>query len=479
MGPPVLLSGPNVDYSNGAAVTYTFNREVTASPLDNSSSTEGSNSTGGSRWSVVSPAPSGTVRVKYTGADEEPVRLGLRAEAAYNGVTKSKDVPAVTVMPVTAAFERPSPTMEYSLVYYDTANSVVRLKPAGSSSTSWYYVKAADTPLRDLFKGIYSPNAPGTTDSVEAGKQAVSYTGETSRAALALFRITLDSDSPAKVEIRGELPAPGGADKYHPLVIDIGIPDIDNQGFPVFQIPNRGLGTAGVDYAYIRFRVNRGMELDIASGDTKGNIKNGTVEVMGNGRLRDRAYEGFLGSGSVVIVRLGGYLGVGPKSLFESEGYDDWLIGPAGKDGKISWGTGDQNGSYIELREDGKMAFSADITVRKSLALNYNVWFVNGPILRIDTAGDPSTVDGLKGLFAGAGGYRFYGDYFNSGGQNPSRVEANVIVQPGNQISRSLFAGGEGYIIGPASIPNRGAGNTSATEYGRDSIKGYPNWNIP
>jgi hypothetical protein len=124
------------------------------------------------------------------------------------------------------------------------------------------------------------------------------------------------------------------------------------------------------------------------------------------------------------------------------------------------------------------MAFSADITVRKSLALKYNVWFVNGPILKIDAAGDSSTVDGRKGLFAGAGGYRFYGDYFKSGGQNPSLVEAKVIVQPGNQTSRSLFAGGEGYIGGPATIPNKGAGNLSAVEYGRDSIKGYPNWNI-
>jgi hypothetical protein len=203
---------------------------------------------------------------------------------------------------------------------------------------------------------------------------------------------------------------------------------------------------------------------------------------MGTGRLRDRAYEGFLGEGSVVILRLGGYLGVGPASRFQSEGYDDWLVGSGGK---ILWGTGDQNGSYIELREDGaasRLGFSADITVKKSLALNYHVWFVNGPILTIDVAADSSTVNGSKGLLAGDPGYKFYGNFFESGGQNPSRVEAKIIVLGGSGISRSFLTAGSGndFIAGPVNIPNGGAKeDLTPVEYGRDSIRGYLNWKVP
>jgi hypothetical protein len=147
--------------------------------------------------------------------------------------------------------------------------------------------------------------------------------------------------------------------------------------------------------------------------------------------------------------------------------------------GRMLWGTGDQNGSYLEIREEGrKLAFSADITVRGSLALGYRVWFVNGPILKVDAAGDSSTVGGRKGLFAGDTGARFYGEFFNSGGQNPSRVEARIIVERGSEISRSFVeAGGNGFIGGPAGIANKGD-NSSPVEYGRDSIRGYLNWDI-
>jgi hypothetical protein len=470
IGPPVLLRGPDIDYTDGARATYTFNTAVTVSGFDNS------------RWSVIDPAdplPAATVKVKYTGADEEPVHLSLRAEAAHNGVSKSTDIPPVEVMPVRAALERPSPAREYTLVYYEAEQNVVRLRAKDSPSTSWYSVKEADNDLRDLFEGIYRPNAPATTDAVEAGKQAFPYTPDISRTVLDLFKITLDAASPNAVNITGALPAAAGADKYHPIVIDIGVPDKDNRGFPVFKIPDREFITTETDYAHIRFRVNRGMELEIADGSGPGNVTNGTVEVMGNSRLWDTAYEGFLGTGAVVIVRLGGYLRAGPRSLFESQDYSDWLIAPVMEGGKISWGTGDQNGSYIEFRQDGRMAFSADITIRKSLALKYDVWFVNGPILTLDAAGDNSTINGRRGLFAGGPQYRFYGNYFNSGGQNPSRVEAKIVVLSGNDISRSLLAGGEGYISGPAGIPNAGAGNSAPVEYGRDSIKGYPNWNTP
>jgi hypothetical protein len=171
--------------------------------------------------------------------------------------------------------------------------------------------------------------------------------------------------------------------------------------------------------------------------------------------------------------------GASPRSLFKSQSYDDWLVGPVKAETKIFWGTGDQNGSYLELREDGRMAFDADITVRKSLALNYDVWLVNSPMLRVDAAGDSSTIDGRRGLFTGGGEYKFYGDYFESGGQNPTQVRARVLVQAGSEISRSFLNGGEGHIAGPAAISNQGSGGSAPVEYGHDSIKGYPNWDTP
>jgi hypothetical protein len=469
-GPPVLLQGPLVDYRGGpATVSYTFNTVVTVSGFDTT------------RWEgPASGQKQTTITIRYKGSDDEPLSVNLRAAETYNGVTKSTDSPPVTVMPVTGPFQRPSPAVEYTLLYYDGLYNVVRLGSSASSS-AWYYVKDADTDLRELFLAIYSPNAPDSTDAVEAPKRALPYTAEISRTVLNLFKITLGTGTTA-VDIKGgELPA-GVKDRL--VIIDIGIPDTDNSGeFPVFNIPDRSLGTAGGDYAHIRLRVNRGMKLDIGDNAASyGNLKNSTVEVMGNGRLRDNGYEGFLGEGAVVIVRLGAYLGAGPRSTSVAcPEYSGWLISPAQGGGRIRWGTGDQNGSYIEIRQDGKMAFNADLTVRKSLLLNCSVWFVNGPILTVDAAGDASVVEGNKGLFAGSGAYKFYGDYFNSGGQNPSRVEAKIIMLAGSNISRSfLQAGGTGLVSGSVSISNRGAGGGSASVgYGRDSITGYPAWALP
>lgn len=470
-GPPVLLQGPLVDYTQGpVTVSYTFNTTVIPSGFDTSS------------WDLSSAGD--TVILRYTGSAEEPLAVGLRAAETSNGVTRTTDVSPVEVMPVTAVFQRPSPAKEYTLTYYSGDYDVARFGAGGS--TRWYYI--SDTGLRALFNAIYSPNAPDTADAVEVPNQAVSYTAEISAAVLKLFKITIGAlAGNDKVEIRGAgLPGVDGASSNKRIVIDIGIPDTDNRELPVFSIPDRDLGTPGGDYAHIRLRVNRGAELRIGGAPGVlnpphyGNLKNGAVEVMGSGRLRDEVYEGFLGTGALVIARLGSYLGVGPQSSsFVCPAYDDWLISPAGGDGKIRWGTGDQNGSYIEIRQDGKIAFSADLTVRKSLSVKYKLWFVNGPILTVDAAGDTSVIDGRKGLFAGGAGYVFYGDYFNSGGENISRVEAKIIVQGGSEISRSFLTGENGFISGPARISNKGSGGSAPGEYGRDGIKGYPNWAVP
>jgi hypothetical protein len=470
-GAPVLLQGPLVDYSGGpVTVSYTFNTAVTVSGFDTL------------RWDVpASGQNQTTITLSYKGSDDEPLSVELRAEETYNGVTKTADSPPVTVMPVTGTFLRPSQTVEYTLLYYDSLYNVVRL--GFSASSNWYYVNEADTVLRDLFQAIYSPNAPDSTDTVEVPKQALPYTPEISRTVLNLFKITLGTNTTA-VDIKGgELPA-GSGDKNRLVIIDIGIPDTDNSGeLPVFSIPDRSLGTGGGNYAHIRLRVNRGMRLDIGDNAASyGNLKNSTVEVMGNGRLWDNGYEGFLGEGAVVIVRLGAYLGAGSRStLVSCPSYDDWLISPAQGGGKIRWGTGDQNGNYIEIRQDGKMAFNADLTVRKSLSLNCDVWFVNGPILTVDAAGDFSDIGGYRGLFAADSAYRFYGDYFNSGGENPSQVEAKIIVFAGSNISRSFLQADETDIIsGLVSISNKGVGGGLASvDYGRDSIKGYPAWALP
>jgi hypothetical protein len=369
-------------------------------------------------------------------------------------------------------------------VYYNSPLSIVRLvNPndfgAVPATARWHYVQ--DTKLQDLFDAVYSPNAPGSMDEVEKGKEALAYDDAISSAVLKLFTITLEQDSSSdRVEIQGtDLPSAARAGKYRPIVIDIGIPGKNNNGLPTFSLDRGNLGTVPADYAHIRLRVNQGAQLSIGRGNSYGNLENATLEVMGGGLLLDANYEGFLGAGAIVIVRLNAYLKAGSAGSFEYGNYDDWLIGPASVPGVILWGTGDQNGSYIELwdHEEGRrLALNADIALRKSLALDYQVWFVNGPILRVEAVGDLSAKDGSTYP-------RFYGDFFTSGGQNPARVEAAIILYPGSTISGSLLSDSAGMDIqgltsGELYIPNKGS-NGAEKAYGRDSIKGYLNWDTP
>jgi hypothetical protein len=249
-------------------------------------------------------------------------------------------------------------------------------------------------------------------------------------------------------------------------VIDLGLPGEENSGLPPFFIPYQGLGEEHRDYAHVRLRVHRGAYLHIEADNTAyiargaasdascapGDFNDGTVEVMAGGKLRDGAYQGFpLGDGAVILARLNSYLAVGPESSFSSSNPDyakerdrwfsGWLLGSASGNPRIEWGVGDQNGDYLEIRQD-RLAFSTNLTVKKTLALAYSVWFINGPSLTLDAAGDTLSYEGgVKGLFArpaSGGSYTFYGTRIVSGGQNPARPAAQIIIKPGNSLSRSF-----------------------------------------
>ncbi|MDR1108933.1 MAG: hypothetical protein LBL19_07855 [Spirochaetaceae bacterium] len=505
---PALLNA-TVLYGNGyetGAVSFTFSMNVevlSPDPEDAAYSITG-NGTNQITVSPVEPVP-GT-----------PISVALTVEGPAGGnSTKTLGV-SQELIPVSGPFTRPADARVYTVEY--AAGDLVGLKGAGDSESAWYYIPAGETALRQLFNAIYRPNAPDTEDNVEAGKRALPYTAAISKTVLSLFKITLGPEASAdKIELSGAaLPTADStksADmrKFYPVVIDIGIPGEDNGGLPVVSIPPGGIGTAGEDYDYIRLRVNRGAKLVILADNgayeaegagnpcPHGNLENGTVEVMGGGSLRDGAYEGSpLGAGSVIIARLGSRLATGPESSFSSAHsgfvpardvyYEGWLIGPSGEDARILWDPGDQNGGYIEVRED-RLAFDANVTLRKSLALIYSVWFVNGPTLTIDAAGDSLEIGGRKGLFARPGAYKFYGTFFRSGGQNPAKPAAKIIIKKGSAISRSFLEAGNSesdefdeFITAENSavtISNKGGNSSTAEYYRTGGVSGYCNWDIP
>jgi hypothetical protein len=436
-----------------------------------------------------------------------PARLNLRA-ANPADTTKTTTL-TVECMPVAGVFDRASLSDggPYTLRYYDKngAAGLAGPDPAGPDTNPtgpdaanleeeteteyWLYIPEGDTGTRRLLNAVYSA-------------------GETVRS---LFNIRFGTTGSAdSVEIKGtELPAATGT-----TVINIGIAGEDNTGLPPFSIPDRTLGTAGETYGHIHFQVNRGAYI-IIEADNSAYIANGrgypcpyghltgaAVEVMGGGRLRIGAYEGLpLGKDAVITARLGSYVAVGPESSFDKAAdgyvaerdrwYSGWLIGPTASDARIIWGGGDQNGGYIEVRE-GRLAFDANVMVQKTLALDYSVWFVNGPTLTIDTAGDDLTLDDCRGLFAGSPEFRFYGTTSGSGGQNPSRESAKILVKPGSAISRSFLTDNpeepdsaeEPMLIATeneVSIKNRGKGSSQPqfplVSYS-GAIQGYCNWDL-
>jgi hypothetical protein len=328
---------------------------------------------------------------------------------------------------------------------------------------------------------VYRPNAPDSMDAVESGKAALPYTETISQAVLGLFKITLGPDVSAdRIEISGtEIPSPSGAGKYHPLVIDLGLPGGAANHAPRFRIPPGALGSEA-DYTHIRLRVNRDTKLVIEANNAHyttwtdspseyGKLKNATVEVMGGGSLQDGAYKGSaLGKDSLIIARLNSYLTLGPD-----KGY---FVGPSQSGARILWDPGDQNGSFIEIRGDN-MAFDTHLTVQKSLALAYNLWFVNGPRLTIAAT---DTLDGQKGLFPRDpdAGRKLYGTYYDRGGQNTAIIRASIIVNNGSAITDSLWTDTPGQTEG-SRLLNYGK-EPSVTEETYTSsatrISGYFNW---
>jgi hypothetical protein len=487
---PLLNTIPDISYAPDGTVSviFTFNETVEAQ-------SPGAEVSGPGKTITVTPQN----QIPGTAA-------AITLTARYpNG--PGKTVFTETVMPAHGFFA-PVPGSERTVTYYD-AHGVVGLKNNGT--TGWFFVKETDADWRKLFNAVYTPNAPGTADLVEQGKTATAYTQAISEKTLGLFVIAFGANyGTSKVFLKGEdLPNAGGANI---IVIDLGLPaetpgltGNPNDGLK-FLIPNKGLGTAGGDYRHIWLRVNRGAELVIEADNRgyisggaghpaeRGNFNRGYVEVMAGGRLRDGAYEGFpLGEDAVILSRLGSYLAVGPeggspdaaaKAQVYNDYYAGWLIGPNGNSARIEWGTGDQNGNNIEVRE-GKLAFSANVTVKKTLALMYNVWFVNEPTVTIDVKNDGVTIRGKPGLFAAGADYKFYGTASASGGQNVGSPKSTIIVKSGSTLHKAFLTSGDTDMAalisaeaGDIIITNRGTGGQIFYTHA-GGISGYLNWNIP
>jgi hypothetical protein len=459
---PKLLGDPVVSYSPDGvpSVTFTFNMNIAAPDLPG--------------WTVTADGPVLNA-VPDSPAPGVPVSLGFTA-ANSQDPDKTTDIEEITLMPAAGPFSGLAADTEYTVVYADGYGA------AGlhnGSEILWQYVE--DPFWAALFAAVYIPNAPDSRDAAIGSQAAWPYDGEISRAALNLFRISGKGTNPADcvVEIKGgALPEADGVN--HLIVVDIGLPERDNSGLPVFTIPERGLGTAGGRYEYLRFRVNRGAHLVVRADNSEGeghpcppgNAAGAAVEVMDYGKLRLGAYEGYpLGEDARIIIRLHAALALGPEGSL-NPWYAGWMIGPAALDPDIAWGTGDQNGDYVELYGE-RMAFSANLTVQKTLHLRYSLWFVNGPTLTIDAAGGSLDIDGQKGLFAGESGYRFYGTASTSGGMNIGNPAARIVLRPGSVLSQSFLTadGGSGLISsGPygTTIVNRGS--SGALEV---------NWKVP
>jgi hypothetical protein len=459
------------------AVIFSFNMAVAVA-----GQTPGSSVTGdGGNTLTLSPAMAGIT----PGAE---LSISLTA-ANTNDPTKTRSV-SLTVMPVSGFLSRPATDTKYTITD-GTSYGAFRLRTPGALTEDWYYVQ--DDSARALFSAAYTPNAPDSRDAVESGKEAVPYTQAISQAVLGLFKITLGPAASAdRIEISGtELPNPPGADKYHPLVIDLGVPGgAANHRLPVFRIPAGGLGVEpSGGYTHLRLRVNRDTKLVIEADNSNyttwtdspfqyGKLKKATVEVMGGGSLRDGAYKGAaLGEDSLIIARLNSCLALGPENSSDIY-YKGYFVGPSQSDARILWDPGDQNGSFIEIRGED-LAFDTHLTVQKSVALTYNLWFVNGPRLTIRAT---DTLDGQKGLFPrdpGAG-RKLYGTYYDRGGQNTATIRAAIIVSNGSAIAGSLWTNTPGQAPeGSRTLLNYGEETAiPKKEYTSSTgqVPGYFNW---
>jgi hypothetical protein len=153
-----------------------------------------------------------TITATYKGSSKGPVEL------AFTATSESKELAVSTTAYAVedAAFTRAAGT--YQVLYYgeiagsgDNKYYVAGVKTS-SEDTKYYLV--TDTGLKGIFNAIYTPNAPGTSDTIEAGKTTIAYTDAISAAALNLISVTLDSadSTKDKIEVEGTtLPIATGA----------------------------------------------------------------------------------------------------------------------------------------------------------------------------------------------------------------------------------------------------------------------------
>jgi hypothetical protein len=502
-GDPVIITG------DATEATVTFN----------------SNGTGGLALTAAdfTVTTGGTIRDVLVGETKVLVTVtfaaGTAAETKIYTVGIAEDSTkikgdATVIITRYPLFSRPaSGDAAYTLVEYDHTSGIGVLKTYGSSGAGIQYIVLEDK-LKAIFNAIYTPNAPDTTDDMtfDPDKEAVEYTADISEKVLGLFKITIGASAKDdKIELTGtDLPdkdlVDPAASEENLIVIDIGLPGtVDNDGLPTFYIPldktdGTGKGTLGngsTSYAHIRLRVNKGANLVIPAGNKmyidngagsgnscpEGGFKDGCVEVMAGGKLRDGAFEGFpLGSNAVILNLQGSYLAVGPepdsddatgtrKSAYDNY-YSGWLIGPdaGGADKpRIKWDDKNAPSDYLEVRP-GELAISADVTVQKGLGLIYSVWFIGDTTVTIDVpANDPS---GLQGLFAN-GDFRFYG----------TTNEAKIIVKQGSKLHKYFLTGSIGdantTVDGEKTVTNNDDFNSATeVEYATTGIQGKAAWKI-
>jgi hypothetical protein len=393
-----------------------------------------SNINGGITWASTYKGDSTDTDTWYvplqaTAAYEDESKTATKAVSLVNGdLTRPGNGNGPDTYKIIGYFNGPGDTRIAGLAK-ETATSTGMNGKSTYGPTVWKTIPTGD--IRAIFEAIYEPNAQGMTDvflyGADIGKTAVTFTSDISKKALQLFHVTLASSTDGTgdgIKIQGpDLPAETGegytASSTNLIIIDVGRPNSNNSGLPVFRIPDRRLGKpdGSGEYGYIRLRVNKGarlvIEADNSGYDTKGEghscpdgrFNYGCVEVMTGGDLRDGAWEGFpLGAKAVILNRNGSYLSVGSEGTAKNNyWYSGYLIGPDGtgdKAPRIVWDSGSPVNKYIEVRP-GELAIDANVTVKKGLGLIYSVFLLNDTVVSIDTAAYTS---GSLSLYGGGSG---------------------------------------------------------------------------
>jgi hypothetical protein len=463
---PFSLVSRTVSYGSGntLSIAFKFSDALSDAPIP---------SVG---WSLGLSTDKKTLSAFYTGSAKGPVSIGFTAVRNAD-LSETVEVSTSAYAVESAPFSRSS-AGTYQVVYYgEVEDAATPTYVAGLKNGVERYYLVADPYFKDLFNGIYTPNAPGSTDSIESGKSTIAYDQSISDTVLGLFSVTVGGTKAAdKVEIKGTaLPNASGASAENLIVIDIGVPG---------TIPHRGLGTDGATYPHIRFRVNQGAELVILADNSSyiangaenptptGYFNNGCVEVMAGGKLRDGAYEGFpLGSNAVILNHAGSYLSVGPEPTHgDATGakagayqayYAGYLIGPDG-DPRIVWDSG--NTGYLEVRP-GALAISGNVTVKKLLGLIYDAYFIGNTTVTIADEGYLAPNDN------GSEKYDFFG----------TSNQAKIVVQRGGTIGKGFLTAADAdsakFLTAPSgsvTIQNDGSGGASGTY--TTLISGTQNW---